>query len=115
MNVSISLPRSIRIDYALIGAFLLFALLISSGTSVAFGFLIFLFVILSVLTINLLGGLATLSGICVAALALRIVLIPQVAKVAFWQPADSFLEVPVVTAGVLTLGMAGFLLAALMA
>lgn len=81
----------------LAGAFL-FGLQIGSGTDLLFAFLIFFFVVASAAAVTAAGGLKSTVGICVAWFAWQHVLISQIAKLFFWQPADSNLRDPTLTA-----------------
>jgi hypothetical protein len=86
-----------------------------SGTDLGYSFLVFAFFILTGLTVLALGGLTTLPGAGVTYLACQHVLISQIAKIFFWQPADSRLTEPITTMEMYIVGMAGFFCAALVA
>ncbi|HEX4644790.1 MAG TPA: hypothetical protein VH598_04205, partial [Verrucomicrobiae bacterium] len=112
MRFTLNYPSRVRLDFLIGGALLLLFLQLVSGTLQVYAELIFLFIVLSGITVNLLGGLNSISGFCVAAMSLKIVVISQIAKVFLWQPADQRLETPLETAAVLLAGMAGMCLAA---
>src|SRR5262245_29970122 len=107
MLTTTKLPEAIPIHKTLLVAFALLFLQLLTGTSIEFVLLIFVFVVLSGIAVNALGGLRYLNGFCVAMLALKVVIISQIAKVFYWQAADSNLEMPHVTAAVLVVGMIG--------
>lgn len=114
MTFALSYPARLRLDLLIAGASALFLLQVASGTSQFFAELIFLFIVLSGVTVNALGGLNTLTGLCVAALSLKVVVISQITKVFLWEPADARLDVPIETAGVLVVGMVALCFAALL-
>jgi hypothetical protein len=100
------LPSSISRN-ALIGfAGLLLIAQLLTGTDPVFAGLIFLFVLLSGAAFNLTGGLSTAVGVAMTMMSFKIVILSQVAKVLFGQPANSYLEEPIVTAAVLVVGLA---------
>lgn len=105
MAYTISLPTRFRLTIPVATAILLFVTQLMSGTSFVFSFLIFMYILFLLLAVNNLRGMATLSGFCIVMMGLKTVVVSQIAKLMFWQPADSFLEVPEVTAGVLCVGM----------
>lgn len=105
MQFVIPVPSRVHFAYVLGFATVLFTAQLISGTDSAYAALIFLFLILAGSTVNSLGGLVTLNGFVVAVMALKVVVVSQVAKVLLWQPGDSYLEIPVVTAEVLVVGM----------
>lgn len=86
-----------------------------SGTLPVFAFLMALFCLLTYLAIKEAGGIATMTGFCVFYLAFQNVLISQIAKVVFWDPADHKLQQPVTTIEVYVCVMAGIYLAAVVA
>lgn len=91
----------------------LLTLQLASGTMPAFALLMTLFCLLTYLAIKQAGGLATVTGLCIFCLAFQNVLISQIAKVAFWDPADHKLIQPLTTVGVYVCAMAGIYLASL--
>jgi hypothetical protein len=111
----VRLPAQIGYPRLLGFACTLFALQVLSGTDPVFAILIFLFTVIAGVAFNVAGGLTTTAGVGLTMLALKIVLISQVAKVVFWQPADSYLELPLTTAAVLVVGIASLLLGLILA
>ncbi len=112
MRLKISIPRFVRMDWTLGFALVLLALQVTSGTKLLFAELVFIFTMLLAFTVNLLGGLNTVSGFCVAVFGLKTVVISQVAKVCYWEPAQLELSEPVTTLLVLVAGLGGITLAA---
>ena len=86
------------------GALMLAQLL--AGTGAIYTQLVFLFVILSGIAVNLAGGLSRIGGFCIAMMSLKLVIISQVAKSFFGEPGDSRLRMPITTIGVLVVGLA---------
>jgi len=113
LRFSIPLPSHLPMRRVIAAAFVLLVLQLLSGTELIFAQLIFLFVVLAGLTANLLGGIRTLPGFCLTMIALKLVLVSQVAKVVFWEAADHNLKQPRTTAAVLVLGLTSVLMAAL--
>lgn len=113
MKFVVPIPQNFRILNILGFASVLFLLQLISGSDYYYSFLIFLFIVVTGLTINVLGGLSTLSGFCVAMMTCKILIISQIAKILFWQAGDSYLKVPLVTAGVMLVGIIGIYAAAL--
>ena len=97
--------------YWLAAAVVLFAFQLLSGTMPLFALLVFVFGVLSYFAVRFAGGLRSLMGLCVFILAVQNVLFAQVAKVFFWQPADTPLMWPMETIGIYCLTMAGIALA----
>lgn len=91
----------------------LFIMQLLTGTSLDFALLVLAFVIFTAAAVNGAGGPLTVSGFAIAMVGLKIVIISQWAKVFFGQPGDSYLDVPVLTIGVLTAGMISIWLAGL--
>jgi hypothetical protein len=114
MILTVNFPSNIRMEFLIGFALILLLLQLLSGTQAVFAELIFLMVVLAGMAVNLLGGLRTLGGFCVAVVALKTVVISQVVKVVLWEPAHTRLENPVITAGVLVAGMIGICAAALL-
>jgi hypothetical protein len=112
MARALTLPVRLRPGPLLGGTFALFVLQLLTGTSISYALLIALFILVAGIAVNALGGLVTVSGVCVSMLALKTVIISQVAKLCFLQSGDSFLEMPTLTAAVLLAGMIGILAAA---
>jgi hypothetical protein len=83
-----------------------------AGTNLEFAEWTFLSIVLAGLAINLLGGLKTIAGCCVALIALKFLVIAQIAKVLLWEPGQYRLQQPLETGAVLTLGMAALVCAA---
>ena len=96
----------------LLAALLLLTLQLLSGTGPVYALLVFVFAVLTYQAIKAAGGLSTLVGLCIAAMAAQNVLISQVAKIAFWEPADAPLVRPLETMGLYDLAMAAIWLAA---
>lgn len=101
------LAERIDLRFILGGGLLLFALQLMCGTSGEYALLILVFVIMTGMAINQLGGIREIGGFCMAVLALKMVIISQVVKVVMGQPGDSFLTAPTTTAAVLALGVTG--------
>ncbi len=96
-----------------IGATISLAILqFMSGNDPFYVTLIGLFVLLTGATLYVLGGLRTLLGLSVAIFAFQHIIVSQVAKVFFWQPADEALRAPLVTAAAYALSMFSLLAAA---
>lgn len=87
------------------GTALLATLQFLSGTDPLFITFIGIFVLLTGMTIHALGGIHTLPGVCVAVLAAQHIIISQIGKILFWQPAQSNLHVPIITAAAYALAM----------
>lgn len=104
--------RNWRPLYWLGAALLLLCLQLLNGTAPLFAGLVFTFAVFTYLTIKTLGGIDTLTGLLIAYLAAQHVLISQVAKVCFWQPADVNLTHPIETIGVYAVAMGALWLAA---
>ncbi len=93
---------------------LLLTLQLCCGTEPAFAILVALFCLLTYGAVMAAGGLMSLIGATVFYLAMQNVLVSQVAKVLFWQPADSHLLQPLTTMGVYDAGMFGIYVAAVL-
>lgn len=104
------LPRAIGLRplAAVVAGLLLLQL--ASGTDPVFALLVSVFVILTGVTFNVSGGLTTVTGLGITAVAVKTVIFSQLVKIAFWQPADSYLEAPLHTMAVLDIGLASMLL-----
>lgn len=109
------IPASMPLLPVIAGGFLLFAAQLAVGTSLLFAELVFLFVFLTGVGIRMAGGLARLGGICIAAMSLKLVIISQIAKTILGEPGDLRLEVPHITMGVLTAGLASVVCGAALA
>ncbi len=90
----------------------LLALQLASGTEPRFALLVTLFLIVTYATIKELGGVGTFTGFCVFYLVLQNVLVSQIAKAFFWEPADSLLQQPLTTIGVYVCAISGIYFAA---
>jgi hypothetical protein len=112
ISLDFLLPHRISVRAVLWIALFASALQLVLGTSLLFSLLVLLFTIISVLAVNSLGGMRTVAGFCVALMALKIVIISQLGKILFLQPADSMLDAPLSTISVLVLGIAGTYVAA---
>ena len=86
---------------------LLLVLQLLSGTQMAFALLVSIFCLMTYLSIMACGGLSTLSGSAIFCLACQHVLVSQIAKIYFWQPADTNLVRPMETMLVYDVGMLG--------
>lgn len=95
------------------GALALFFAQLLTGTGLAYAALVLLFILLTGLTMRVLGGVWNLFGLSVGVLALQHVVIATVAKVVFLQPADAPLLHPLDTMLMYCLGMSGIFCAAL--
>ena len=105
-------PRSWKPFYWFTAVLTLLTLQLFCGTQPAFAALVALFCLLTYGAVMAAGGLMSLTGVMVFYLAAQNVLIAQVAKVVFWQPADSHLLQPLTTMGVYDAGMFGIYAAA---
>src|SRR5262245_47151518 len=82
-----------------------------TGTAQVYAQLVFLFVVLAGVAINLAGGPCRLGGFCITMMSLKIVIISQAAKALAGEPGDSRLEMPQTTISVLLVGMASITIA----
>ncbi|MBI1840572.1 MAG: hypothetical protein HYR88_06930 [Verrucomicrobia bacterium] len=107
MIASIQVPVPKRIPPHGLFAFAALLLLgqLATGTSLLFAELVFLFVVLSGLAVNIAGGMRSLQGFCVSMMALKLVVISQVTKALFGEAAEDQLETPVRTMLALLLGL----------
>ena len=92
--------------YWLGAALLLLVLQLLSGTGPVYALLVFALLFATYTGVRWAGGLNTLFGLMIFYLLLQHVLIAQIAKVIFWEPADSTLRRPIETMGVYAVGMA---------
>ncbi|MBU2464635.1 MAG: hypothetical protein KKG02_02735 [Candidatus Edwardsbacteria bacterium] len=115
MGFSLNSFKKINMLYAGLFGLILFVLQLLTGTNLDFALLVMAFVIFTAAAVNSAGGPLTVSGFAIAMVGLKIVIISQWAKVFFGQPGDSYLDVPVLTIGVLTAGMISIWLAGLTA
>ncbi len=108
LNPSVTRPmaRVGRPLYLLGAAMLLLVLQLLSGTGPIYALLVFTLLVVAYFAVRWAGGLETLFGIVIFYLLLQHVLISQIAKVFFWEPADAPLRQPIVTMGVYVVGMA---------
>ena len=67
--------------------------------------MVFALLVVSYIAFSWAGGLETLFGISIAYLLLQNVLISQIAKIYFWEAADTGLRQPITTLGVYVVGM----------
>ena len=88
-------------------ALLLMVLQLASGTGPVHALLVFVLLCVSYQAIAWAGGLSSLFGLCIFYLLLQHVLVSQIAKVFFWEPADTPLRQPIITMAVYIVGMAG--------
>ncbi len=105
-------PKLPAIFYWVGGGFLMFALQILNGASFEFSFLTALFTFLTGLTVQILGGVKTLFGLCTIVFAIQHVLFSQLVKLYLHQQPDARLEVPLVTMAVYCVGMGSMALGA---
>ncbi len=112
MKVTLSFPGPFRLDIALGLAFLLFALQLATGTSLEFAELTFVAVVATVIAVNLLGGLRTLAGWCVALVSLQVFVVAEIAKVYYGEAGQARLEQPLVTMGVIAVSTVSLALGA---
>jgi len=109
-TVALPVPRVSRPMYLLGAALLLLVLQLLSGTGPVYALLVFALLVASYAAVSWAGGLETLFGIAIFYLLLQHVLISQIAKVFFWEPADAPLRQPITTMGVYVVGMASLAL-----
>lgn len=112
MQLTVPIPRFVRMDWTLGLALVVLVLQVACGTTPLFAELVFIFTMLLAFTVNLLGGLHTVSGFCVAVFGLKTVVVSQFAKVCYWEPAQLELTEPVTSMLVLVCGLAGIAVAA---
>ena len=93
---------------------LLLTLQLLSGTQIAFALLVSVFCLLTYLSVMACGGLGTLTGIAIFYMACQHILVSQMAKLYFWQPADTNLVRPLETLLVYDIGMFGLFLGCLL-
>ena len=86
---------------------LLLALQLLSGTSIEFALLVSVFCLLVYASIMACGGLATLVGLAIFNMALQHVFVAEIAKLYYWQAADTNLVRPMETMLVYDVGMLG--------
>lgn len=97
-------PDYIKYQHALAFAICLLAAQLLLGTSAVYAIIIFLYVLFTITAFNIAGGLSTFSGSFIAFQSLQSIMIAQVAKVFYLQPADLNLHSPVTTAAVYASG-----------
>ncbi len=95
-------------------SFLLFFTQVIQGTSIQFASNILFFNLLLGTTFNFCGGLNTVFGWLLSLLAFRQVVLSQMVKVLFWQPADLNLASPIETSQVYAIGMGMICLSSLL-
>lgn len=93
----------LRLSFAL--SLILIGCEILQGTQVAFAVLVFLYIQAFVVAFNSTGGMMTMNGMALAAMALKTVIISQVAKVIMNEPAHLHLDSPTLTMQVMFAGM----------
>ena len=111
---TLSARRNAKPLYWIMAILTLLTLQLCCGTYPLFAVLMALFCLLTYAAVMAAGGLMSLAGVAVFFLAAQNVLISQVAKIVFWQPADSHLLQPLVTMGVYDAGMFGIYMAAVL-
>ena len=109
-TVASSISRISRPLSLLAAALLLLVLQLLSGTGAVYALLVFALLVVAYTAVRWAGGLETLFGIAIFYLLLQHVLISQVAKVFYWEPADAPLRRPVETMGIYVVGMASLAL-----
>lgn len=103
--------RKIRMSHVWVFAVLLFLMQLLTGTNIDFALLVMAFVIFTAAAVNNAGGLLTVSGFGIAMIGLKFVIISQWAKIILGQAGDSYLNAPIQTIGILTVGMISIWLA----
>ena len=106
LRFPIPMPDRVPMRWVIAGGGALMLAQLLAGTGAIYTQLVFLFVILSGIAVNLAGGLSRIGGFCIAMMSLKLVIISQVAKSFFGEPGDSRLRMPVTTIGVLVMGLA---------
>ncbi len=114
MSFTVPIPARALL-WTLGGAFAFLALVLLGGAAVSYALLAFAAFLFLALAFGAQGGWRTLNGICVAMLALKFLLVSQVAKVILGEPGDHNLDQALITMGVLAVGSAALLAAALVA
>jgi hypothetical protein len=99
-------PDHVNANHLIFFATALLVAQLLSGTNPLFAICIFFYVLLAGTAFNYGGGLYTFTGSFIAFQSLEVVIISQIAKVIFWQPADSNLQTPMHTAEIYVAGMA---------
>lgn len=117
LNPTASFPSvgASRPLYLLGAALLLLVLQLLSGTGAVYALLVFALLVVTYAAVSWAGGLESLFGIAIFYLLFQHVLIAQLAKLFFWEPADAPLRQPVTTMGVYVIGMASIALGARLA
>jgi uncharacterized membrane protein YidH (DUF202 family) len=111
LRFAIPMPDRVPMRWVIAAAGALLLAQALAGTSAMYAQLVFLFVLLSGISINLAGGLSRVGGFCIAMMSLKLVIISQVAKSFFGEPGDSRLQMPVTTIGILLVGLASVTIA----
>ena len=93
-------PERIPLFYVFVFAALLCTAQLLEGTPALFSLFSFLFIFISAITFNLAGGVTRLSGSYVLAFSLLGVIIGLTWKAILGEPADSHLDVPILTMGI---------------
>src|SRR5262245_42005302 len=109
----LAFPGLLRLDLCAIAALVLMVMQLATGTLLEFAELTFLATFLAAVAINLVGGLCTLAGWCIAVIALKSYVISQFGKIYYGEPGESNLEQPFVTMGVMAASMVAICLAGL--
>ena len=113
MELKLDSFREIKMSHAWIFALLLFAMQLITGTILDYALLVMAFVIFTAAAVNSAGGPLAVGGFGIGMIGLKVVIISQLAKVMFGQPGNSYLDVPIKTIGILTLGMGAIYMAGL--
>ena len=93
-------PERIPLFYVFVFAALLCTAQLLEGTPALFSLFSFLFIFISAITFNLAGGVTRPSGSYVLAFSLLSVIIGLTWKAILGEPADSHLDVPILTMGI---------------
>ena len=91
--------------WVIVSAGLLLLGQLAVGTSLVFAQLVFLFIVMSGIAVNLAGGMSRIGGMCVAMMSLKLVIVSQFAKTLLGEAGDSRLIMPITTVGVLAVGL----------
>jgi len=97
-------PDHVKMPHALFFATALMVAEMVLGTNPLYAACIFVYVLVTAMAFNAGGGLYTVSGSFIAFQSLQSILIAQIGKVFYLQPADSYLHAPVTTVAVYTVG-----------
>lgn len=113
MEFKLDSLRKIKMSHVWAFALLLLVMQLIAGTVLNYALLVLAFTVATAAAVNAAGGPLTVSGFGIGMIGLKVVIVSQLAKVMFGQPGNSYLDVPVKTIGVLTLGMCAIYMAGL--